>query len=225
MAMKVVLFGASGMIGSGVLLECLDSPDVQSVVAVGRTKTGIEHAKLREVVHADFLDFSAIEPDLSGLDACFWCLGISSTGMSEADYTRVTHDFTKAAAETLLKCSPRIVMCFVSGAGTDSSEQGRSMWARVKGKTENLLLGMGFARATMFRPGYIQPMRGVTSKTRLYRALYVVTTPLFPLVRRLFPKSVTTTVAVGRAMIAVARDGAPGPILDSGDINALAGDA
>jgi hypothetical protein len=117
------------------------------------------------------------------------------------------------------------VMCFVSGAGTDSSEQGRSMWARVKGKTENLLLGMGFARATMFRPGYIQPMRGVTSKTRLYRALYVVTTPLFPLVRRLFPKSVTTTVAVGRAMIAAARDGAPKAILDSGDINALAGDA
>jgi uncharacterized protein YbjT (DUF2867 family) len=220
--MRVVLFGASGMIGKGVLLECLDSEDVDSVLVVGRSPTGIEHAKLREILHRDFLDFSAIADELRGMDACLWCLGVSAAGMSEADYTRITYAYTKAAAETLLRLDPEIAFCFVSGAGTDA--HGRAMWARVKGRTEELLLGMGFRRAFMFRPAYIHPMRGVTSKTKLYRALYVIAKPLYPVMRRLFPDATTTTVMVGRAMIAAAVRGAPKPILESADINALAND-
>lgn len=209
------------MIGSAVLLECLDSPDVTEVVTVGRSPSNRTHPKLREVIHGDFLDLSPIEPDLVGLDACFWCLGVSSAGMSEQDYTKVTYDYTKACATTLLRLNPEMVMCFVSGAGTDSTEAKGPMWAKVKGRAENLLLGMGFRRAVMFRPGFIQPVRGVRSKTTLYRALYAVTSPLFPVLKRLFPRLVTTSDAVGRAMIAVAKDGASKAILDSDDITAL----
>ena len=220
--MKVVIFGASGMVGSGVLLECLDSPEVSRVIVVGRTPTGRTHDKLTEIEHGDFLDFSTIEDELKDLDACFWCLGISAAGLSEEKYTRITYDFTKAAAETLLRLNPKITMCFVSGMGTDSSEKGRQMWARVKGRAENLLLGMGFERAIMFRPAAIQPTRGIKSKTLLYRIVYIMMTPLWPLSRLVAGKWVTNGVVIGRAMIHAAQHGAPKDILESPDINALA---
>jgi uncharacterized protein YbjT (DUF2867 family) len=223
--MNVVLFGATGMIGRGVLLECLEDPTVTKVVAVVRRPTGETHAKLEEVVHADFANYDAIESKLANLDACFFCLGVSSAGMSEADYTRVTYDYAIAAATTLKKVSPNLTFCFVSGASTDSSEKGSSMWARVKGKTENAILAMFPGRAFCFRPGYIHPMKGVVSGTKLYRVFYVVFVPLYPVLRTLFPKLVTTTVAIGRAMIHAVRTPPPVKVLEVlevPDINALA---
>lgn len=220
--MNVVIFGATGMVGSGVLRECLHDPRVNAVVALGRSETGLTHPKLRELVHADFFDYSAIRGDLGGFDACFFCLGVSAMGMSEERYHRLTYDLTVAAAEALTELNPGLVFCYVSGVGADSSERGRFMWARVKGKTENRLLGMPFEAAHMFRPGYIQPVKGVRSKTALYRAIYAVAAPAYPLLRRLLPNRVTTTADVGRAMIAVAADSHPKPIIDVRDINRLA---
>ena len=220
--MKVVLFGATGMVGSGVLLECLDSPRVSSVVAVGRSASGRAHPKLREIIHTDFLDFGSISAELAGRDACFFCLGVSSAGMNERDYTRLTHDVTIAAANALLAASSQLTFIYVSGEGTDGTAKGRSMWARVKGRTENDLLAMPFKAAYMFRPGYIQPMRGVRSKTRLYQTLYDLGGWLYPLLRVAVPRLVTTTVNVGRAMIEVAEEGYSKPILSSADINAVA---
>jgi len=219
--MNVVLFGATGMIGRGVLLECLEDPTVTRVVAVVRRPLGETHAKLEEVVHANFANYDAIEAKLAGIDACLFCLGVSSAGMSETDYTRVTYDFAMAAARTLQQASPSVTFCFVSGAGTDSTEKGKSMWARVKGKTENALLAMFPGRAFMFRPGYIHPMKGVVSGTRLYRAFYPVSVPLYPVLRSLFPKFVTTTVAIGRAMINAVRKPPSKHVLEVPDINAL----
>jgi uncharacterized protein YbjT (DUF2867 family) len=219
--MNVIVFGASGMIGQGVLLECLDAPDVSHVLSIGRSRTGISHPKLEEVTHSDFLELSVLAGRLAGYDACFYCLGVSSAGMSEADYTRVTHDFAVAVAAALLRESPAIVLCFVSGAGTDATEKGRSMWARVKGRTENALLGMPFRAAYMFRPGVIQPLRGIRSKTALYRGLYAVMGPFFPLLLRVLPGAVTTTELVGRAMLEVARSGSPERVLRTPAINAL----
>jgi uncharacterized protein YbjT (DUF2867 family) len=220
--MKVVLFGATGMIGRGVLLECLEDPTVTQVVAVVRRASGETHAKLEEVVHADFTSYDAIESKLANVDACFFCLGVSSAGMSEVDYTRVTYDFAMAAARTLKKVSANVTFCFVSGAGTDGTAQGKSMWARVKGKTENAILAMFPERAFMFRPGYIHPMKGVVSGTRLYRVFYVVFVPLYPVLKALFPKFVTTTVAIGRAMINAVRQPPAKHVLEVQDINALA---
>ncbi len=208
------------MIGQGVLRECLLAPDVERVLAIVRSATGQRHEKLREIVHEDFFDFSAIEPELTGLDACFFCLGVSSAGMTEESYRRVTYDLTMAAAEPLVKLNPGLTFIYVSGAGTDSTERGRVMWARVKGEIENALLRLPFKAAYMFRPGFIQPLHGIISKTKLYRAFYAVTGPIFPLLRR-FPKYVTTTEQLGRAMIEVARRGFPKRVLESADINSL----
>lgn len=208
------------MVGQGVLRECLLDPEVESVLVIGRSTTGQQHAKLREIVHKDLYDFSPIEPELRGLDACFFCLGVASAGMKEEDYRRVTYDITMAAAQTLLKLNPGMTFLFVSGAGTDSTEKGSAMWARVKGATENALLQMPFKAAYMFRPGFIQPLHGIKSKTKLYRFFYAISGPLFPLLRR-FPKYVTTTEQLGRAMLKVVRRGYPKPILESGDINSL----
>jgi uncharacterized protein YbjT (DUF2867 family) len=219
--MNVVLFGATGMVGQGVLRECLRDADVQSVLAIGRSAIGQRHPKLRELVHRDFLDFSAIENQLSGFDACFFCLGVSSAGMQEADYRRITYDFTIAAARVLARLNPGMTFVYVSGMGTDSSEHGRTMWARVKGKTENDLLRLPFKAAYMFRPAVIVPLDGIKSKTRLYRIFYAVLGPLLPLLRAAFPKYVTTTELVGRAMIKVARQGAPKPLLENSDIDEL----
>ena len=183
--MKVLLFGASGMVGQGVLRECLLDPEVTTVLSIVRSSTGQQHPKLREIVHKDFLDFSSIESELSGFDACFFCLGVSSAGMSEENYRRITYDITLAAAQTLVKLNPNMTFVYVSGAGTDSSERGRVMWARVKGQTENALLRLPFKAAYMFRPAVIVPLHGIKSRTMLYRIPYAVLGPLLPLLKRL----------------------------------------
>jgi uncharacterized protein YbjT (DUF2867 family) len=219
--MKVILFGATGMVGQGCLRECLLDASVESVLAVGRSPTGQRHAKLREILHDNFFDFSAIESQLAGLDACFFCLGVSSLGMSEERYRRLTYDITLAAAKTLSKLNPGMVFIYVTGRGSDSTEQGPLMWARVKGKTENDLLKLPFKAAYMFRPAAIQPLHGIRSKTAWVQGIYVVGAPLLALLNRVAPKYMTTTEQVGRAMIKVAREGFPRPVLESEDINAV----
>ena len=219
--MKVILFGATGMVGQGVLRECLLDANVESVLAVGRSPTGQRHAKLREIMHDNFLDYSAIEPQLAGYDACFFCLGVSSVGMSEQRYRHLTYDITMAAAKALSKLNPGMVFVYVTGRSTDSSEQGPLMWARVKGKTENDLLKLPFKAAYMFRPAGIQPLHGIRSRTAWVQALYVAAAPLLTLLNRVAPNYMTTTEQVGRAMIKVARDGYPRPVLESEDINRL----
>lgn len=211
--MKVVLFGATGMIGQGVLRASLAAPDVEKVLAVVRRPTGVEHAKLEELIHGDFSDFSAAEHALTGFDACFFCLGTSAAGMKEADYRRVTYDFTLAAATVLARANPEMTFIYVSGEGTDSTGQSRAMWSRVKGETENALLELPFRAAYMFRPAFVQPSHGERSKTPLYRFFYVATGWLFPVLRALVPKYVTTTEEVALAMLEVARHGAPRPIV------------
>ena len=217
--MKVILFGATGMVGQGALRECLLDPAVERVLVIGRNPVGQHHGKLREIRHDDFLDYSAIESELVGYDACFFCLGISSAGLSEDRYRHITHGFTLAAARTLSKLNPAMVFIYVTGRGTDSTAQGRLMWARVKGETENDLLKLPFKAAYMFRPAAIQPLHGIKSKTAWVQAIYVATAPLFGLLKRVAPKYVTTTERIGRAMIKVARDGYPRPVLESDDIN------
>ena len=209
------------MVGQGVLRECLLDPGVREVLSIARSASGQQDPKLRELIHADFLDYSDIESQLAGFDACFFCLGVSSAGLTEEQYTRSTYDITLAAARTLARLNPEMTFIYVSGMGTDSSERGRSMWARVKGKTENELQQLPFKATYMFRPGVIVPLHGVKSKTKLYRVFYSVLGPLFPWLSGRFPKYVTTTEQIGRAMIKVARDGWPTPILESSDINAV----
>jgi uncharacterized protein YbjT (DUF2867 family) len=219
--MKVLLFGATGMVGQGVLRECLFSPHVEAVRAVGRHAVGTRHPKFSEVVHPDLFDCSPIEADLAGYDACFFCLGVSSAGMKEADYARLTFDLTLAVARLLASLNPDMTFIYVSGTGTDSSEKGRVMWARVKGRTENALIALPFKAAYMFRPGIIQPLHGVRSKTPLYQFFYNFTGPLLGLVVRLLPKYATTSERVGRAMIRAARDGFARPHVENEDINRL----
>ena len=163
--MKVILFGASGMVGQGVLRECLLDPDIATVLAIGRSPLGQQHEKLREIVRRDLFNYAPIEEQLRGYDACFFCLGVSSVGMTEADYRHLTYDLTIAAAQTLAKLNPNMTFIYISGASTDSTETGRTMWARVKGQTENALLRLPFKAAYMFRPGFIQPLHGIKSKT------------------------------------------------------------
>jgi uncharacterized protein YbjT (DUF2867 family) len=210
----VILFGASGMVGQGVLRECLLDPSVHRVLSIGRIVTGQQHPKLREIVRADLYDYSDMEPDLAGYDACFFCLGTSAAGKTEVEYRRVTYDLTMAAGTTLARINPRMTFIYVSGSGTDSTEQGRVMWARVKGATENALLRLPFKAAYMFRPAAILPMHGESSKTKLYRVAYAIMRPLLPLLMRLFPNYVTTTEILARTMLNVARDGAPSPIFE-----------
>jgi uncharacterized protein YbjT (DUF2867 family) len=219
--MKVILFGATGMVGQGVLRECLLDPTVESVLAIVRSAPRQQHKKLRALAHKDFFNFPTVRNELSGYDACFFCLGVSSAGMKEQDYQRATYDITMAAAKALAEQNQNMTFIYVSGAGTDSTERGRSMWARVKGRTENALLALPFKAAYMFRPAFIRPLQGIVSKTRLYRIFYVLIGPLFPLVKAHFPKYVTTTEQVGRAMIKVAKDGFRKPILENQDINTL----
>ncbi|MDX3850188.1 epimerase [Streptomyces sp. AK02-01A] len=219
--MKVIIFGASGIVGQGVLRECVLDERVESVLLVSRTPTGGHHAKVREIVHQDFADLTSLEDQLTGLDACFFCLGVSSAGRSEEEYRRITHDYTLAAARTLAPRNPDLTFVYVSGEGTDSTGQGRSAWARVKGRTENELLAMDF-HAYMFRPGYIRPRHGARSRTRLYRLMYALTSWLYPLLRKLSPDHVTTTEHLGRAMLAVVALRGAGPhILHSREINQL----
>ncbi|ROP55545.1 NAD-dependent epimerase/dehydratase family protein [Streptomyces sp. PanSC9] len=220
--MRVIVFGASGMIGHGALYASLRDDAVTEVVTVVRTPLDMVHPKLRQIVHADFTDFTAVQDELTGLDACFYCLGVSAVGRSEAEYTRVTHDYVLAAARALITASPGLTFVYVSGQGTDPTGQSRQMWARVKGRTENDLRALPM-KAYMFRLGFVQPVDGAVSRTPLYRRIYQVTAALHPLLGRLFPRHVTTTDTVGRAMLATARPGNSAPaVLHNPDVNHLA---
>ena len=216
--MNILLFGATGMVGQGVLRECLLDPQVERVVSVGRAPSGRDEVKLREVLSLDPADLGPIEDELTDFDACFFCLGVSAVGLSEAEYTRVTYDLTLAVATTLARLNPDMTFIYVSGAGTDAN--GRAMWARVKGRTEQALLELPL-RVFLFRPGIIQPLHGARSKTRVYRMGYIALAPFTPILRRVLPHAVTTTEQVGRAMLEVARWGYPRRVLENADINAL----
>ncbi|WIV58199.1 epimerase [Amycolatopsis nalaikhensis] len=212
--MRVVLFGATGMVGRGVLRECLLDERVEAVLAVGRSPVGVSHPKLTEVVTEDLF---ALEP-ITGYDACFFCLGVSSVGVAPEDYERITYQLALSVARKLPEGTTFV---YVSGAGTDGTERGRVRWARVKGATENALARQPL-RTFAFRPGYIQPLHGITSKTPLYRVLYRIVMPLYPALRRVLPRMVTTTEDIGRAMLAVAGSGYERPVLENADITALA---
>jgi uncharacterized protein YbjT (DUF2867 family) len=218
--MNVLIFGATGMVGQGVMRECLAAPDVEKVLTVGRTPTGQQHPKLEELVHAEMWDYANVEAELSNYDACFFCIGVTSSGMSEQKYTHLTYDMTLSVATTLARLNPQMVFVYVSGAGADSSETSRIMWERVRGKTENALLKLPFRGVYIFRPGMIQPV-GVKSKTTAYRWFYTLTKPLLPVLRSMLPDQVLSTPQVGQAMLAAVRHGAPKRVLESADINAL----
>jgi uncharacterized protein YbjT (DUF2867 family) len=219
--MKIIIFGATGMVGQGVLRECLLDPAVELVLSVGRAAAPQQHVKLRTLVHPDLFDLGQFESQLSGFDACFFCLGVSSFGMAETAYRHLTYDLTIAVAQRLAWLNPQMSFIYVSGAGTDSTEKGRTMWARVKGATENALMRLPFKSAYMFRPGAIVPLHGVTSKTALYRFTYALLRPAWRPLQAIFPGAVTTTEQMGRAMLRAAASGAPKPILESADINKL----
>ena len=213
------------MVGTGALVECLADDRVQSVIALTRSPLNRSHPKLREVRRDDFFHYSDCRAEFARCDACFFCLGVSSIGMDEQTYTRLTYDLTLAAAHALVAANPRMTFCYVSGVGTESTERGGRMWARVKGRTENALLALPFNAAFMFRPGYIQPVGGVRSRTGWVHALYRVAAPAYPVLRRLMPNATTTTANLGRALIQVAAAGYAKPVLYSADMNRLAGHA
>ncbi|EFM09633.1 conserved hypothetical protein [Paenibacillus curdlanolyticus YK9] len=215
---RVIITGVTGMVGEGVLEECLRHPEVERVLVLGRKPCGRQHPKLQEVIHSDFHDLSLIESDLTGYNACFFCLGVSSVGMTEADYTSVTYGLTLHVASTLARLNPEMVLTYVTGAGTDSTEQGRSMWARVKGKTENELMQLPLKAAYMFRPGYLHPTKGLRNAHKYYRYI----SWLYPMAKLLFPKHMLTLRQLGVAMIHAATMGYDRPILEARDIERLA---
>ncbi len=216
--MKVIVTGATGMVGKGVLLECIDHESVSEVLSVGRNPLNIKHPKLRELIHKDFSNFSEVNSELKGYDACFFCMGVSSVGMKEAEYKHLTYDLTLALAKELVLLNPKMTFNYVSGVGTDSSEKGRTMWARVKGKTENDLLNLGYKQAFMFRPGAILPLRGIKSRTRAYQFMYDYFTWLLKIVKVISPNSIVTTTQLGLAMINSALNGYPEKIIHPKDI-------
>jgi len=218
MRINAIIFGATGHIGQGVLIECIESQYIESVLVVGRTSCCMRNSKLKEIIHSDFLDYSAIENELTGYNACFFCLGVSSAGMKEEKYHLITHDFTVAAADVLLRRNPDMTFCFISGAGTDDTLKSRMMWARVKGKAENSLKEFSFKKLYLMRPAYIQPVKGVRSRLSMYKILG----PLFPLWKFLFPKNVTTSEEVGLAMINAVLFGYEKQTLENRDMIRLA---
>ena len=220
--MKVLIFGATGMVGQGVLRECLLDPLVEQVTAIGRSPSGRSDPKLRDILLPDLFGVDELQAELTGYDACFFCLGVSSLGLSEAEYTRVTYTLTLAVAGLLARLNPGMTFVYVSGTGTDGSGRSRLMWARVKGHTENELTMLTFKAAYLFRPGVIQPLHGIVSKTGWYRILYRLTAPFAPALQSLFPRLITTSERVGQAMIAVAHTGYPKRILENADINLAA---
>ena len=219
--MKVLILGSTGMIGKGVLLECLEADAVKSILVINRHTCDITHPKLKEIIHDDFFNLSDLKDQITGFDACFFCLGVSSVGLDETKYSKITYILTLNFARLMAVLNPDSVFCYVSGAGTDSSEKGRSMWARVKGKTENELFALPFKASYMFRPGYIQPMKGIKSRTKLYALFYLFLSPVYYLLRP-FHGMVTDTVSVGRAMINIARKGYDKRIITNQDIYILA---
>jgi uncharacterized protein YbjT (DUF2867 family) len=221
MGYKVVITGTTGMVGKGVLLECIDHPSIDNILIVNRNPLGITHPKVREVLIKDFFDVSSISDEMKGFDACFFCLGITSIGQSEESYSRTTYDLTLNFAEAFIDQNKNSIFCYVSGTGTDSSEKGRTMWARVKGKTENKLIEMPFKRAFMFRPGYIQPLRGIKSKTQWYATLYMIFKPIYLLLKH-FPSTATNTTNMGLAMINSMDGKYAKSILENKEINELA---
>ena len=216
--MKAIITGATGMVGKGVLLECLDHEQVSEVLVIGRNPVDVKHPKLKELIHKDFSDFSGKAAELKGYDACFFCMGGSSVGMKEADYKHLTYDLTLALARELVQLNPEMTFNYVSGVGTDSTEKGRTMWARVKGKTENDLLNLGFKQAFMFRPGAIIPLRGIKSRTKAYQFMYDYFMWAVKLMKFFSPNSVVTTTELGLAMINSALKGYPENILHPKDI-------
>lgn len=218
---KVIITGSSGMIGKGVLLECLASDKIETVLVINRSSIAMQHPKLKEILLKDFTQVRTIQSELQGYDACFFCMGISSVGMSEANYTQITYDTVAAFANVLYDLNPNLVFNYVSGVGTDSSEKGNLMWARVKGKTENLVLNKGFKNAFAFRPGVVIPEKGIRSRTNWYSVIYTLTRPLFPLFKRL--KSVTTTTKIGQAMIQSLNTNLKNKVLEPVDINKMSG--
>ncbi len=219
MKIKAIIFGATGMVGEGVLHECLLHPEVKSVLVINRRPLGITHGKVKEIIHQDFNDFSPIEAQVAGYNACYFCMGVSSVGMNEEKYRRITYDLTLNLARILSEKNPGMTFCYVSGVGTDSTGEGRSMWARVKGKTENELLKLPFKAAYMFRPGYIQPTRGLKNTYKMYR----IFSPFYPVWRLLFPKYVGTMEELGLAMIHAVLKGSDKKVLEPPDIRQLAG--
>jgi len=218
MKINAILFGATGMIGQGVLIEALEHPEVASVMVIGRKSCEVQHTKLKEIIHDDYLDYDDIESQLSGYNACFFCIGVSSSGMSPEQYYTITHDYAVAAADVLSRLNPDMVFCFISGAGTDDKEKSRMRWARVKGKAENSLKTFSFKGVYLMRPAYIQHRKGV----RPSYVFYKIFAPVYPVLRFLFPKTVTNTEEVGRAMINAVLFGADKQTLENSDIIALA---
>jgi len=220
--MKIIITGSTGLVGKGVLLECLDNLQVDSILALNRTGVDINHDKLTEIIVDDFLDLSDIEGELEDYDACFFCLGVSSTGMTESSYSKITCDMTLCLARILEQTSPNLTFCFVSGVGTDTTEKGKIMWARVKGKAENALLALSFKSIYLFRPAYINPERGTRSKTKIFNLIYAVTKPFYPLLKTIFPNQTTSNILIGKAMIALVNNEYKSKYIYSRDINLLA---
>lgn len=221
MKIKAIITGTTGMVGKGVLLECLESNHVDSVLIVNRQPIGITHPKLKEIIHPNFFDLAAIKDQFKGYNACYFCLGVSSFRMTEKDFNHFTYDLTSTFVDAVFEMSPECTFTYVSGAGTDSTEKGSVMWARVKGKTENMILNKGFKDAYMFRPGAILPEKGVKSKTSLYNSIYVIMRPLFPFMRKYMKKSITNTVLVGKAMIQVSLKPHANKHLENAEISEL----
>jgi uncharacterized protein YbjT (DUF2867 family) len=220
--MNVIVTGATGMVGKGVLLECLDHPEVDKVLSIGRRSLGIQHPKLTELLHKDFSEFATVADQLKGYDACYACMGVSAAGMSEAEYTKMTYGYTMALANELVKISPEMTFTYVSGEGTDSSEKGRQMWARVKGKTENGILNLGFKQAFAFRPGAIIPLRGIEPSSKIYRNALKYLKWLILAIKKVAPNSVVNTTQIGLAMINVTKRGYQKSIIRPVDILVLA---
>ncbi len=220
MKIKAIITGSTGMVGEGVMHECLIHPDVESVLIINRRRSDIEHSKLEGIVHDNFFDFSSIEEHLVGYNACFFCLGTTSVGKKEEVYTKITFDITKALADILVKHNPEMTLCYISGAGTDSTEKGRSMWARVKGRTENYILNLGFKQAYAFRPAIIIPTKGLKNTLSFYKYLF----PLLPLVKLIFPKHICSLKEIGFAMINSVTKGYDKNVLEVMDIKKLAGE-